>query len=332
MLDTATKHLMVRLVDYVNRVLGVRLTTRPWPRCTSLPAYLRDRYRFCTGSILDREYVFVLDPDDAAPPPAAVAKHLAAIQATGAGEAVYVRVDVTASYRQRLIGQRLPFIIPGNQLHLPSSGMDLREHFRRTHKPRSRLNPSTQDLLLQVLLTADREILTAARAAERTGYTAMTISRAFRELEDAGLAERLTVGRERPLRFLCHGRALWDRALPHLNTPVRKVLIFDVSTPPPGSKVAGESALARLTDLAEPSTPVFACSAAAARRWMRRNRPHELVYPEPGAITLQLWSYPPPESPAGDTVDPLSLYLATDSSDDERLQAARDDLLEGFSW
>ena len=37
-----------------------------------------------------------------------------------------------ASYeRKRLIEQKVPSIVPGNQLYLPDLGLDLREYFRR---------------------------------------------------------------------------------------------------------------------------------------------------------------------------------------------------------
>lgn len=66
---------------------------------------------------------------------------------------IYV-TDALASYeRKRLIEQKVPFIVPGNQLYLPELGIDLREYFRqRAGSAESPLSPSAQALLITALL------------------------------------------------------------------------------------------------------------------------------------------------------------------------------------
>jgi len=47
---------------------------------------------------------------------------------------------------------------------------------------------------------------------------------------------------------------------------------------------------------------------------------------------IELWSYDPRLLSAAETVDPLSLYLAMRSTEDERAEQALEQLLEGITW
>ncbi|MCK7468892.1 MAG: hypothetical protein MZU91_12730 [Desulfosudis oleivorans] len=44
---------------------------------------------------------------------------------------VYVTRTLASYERKRLIEQKVPFLVPGNQLYLPDLGIDLREYFRK---------------------------------------------------------------------------------------------------------------------------------------------------------------------------------------------------------
>ena len=44
---------------------------------------------------------------------------------------VYVTGALASYERKRLIEQKVPFMVPGNQLYLPDLGIDLREYFRQ---------------------------------------------------------------------------------------------------------------------------------------------------------------------------------------------------------
>lgn len=102
--------------------------------------------------------------------------------------AVYV-TNALASYdRRRLIEQRVPFIVPGNQLYLPDLGLDLRECFRqRVPVTEAALSPSAQAMLITVLLRQPLQPnWQPPKVAAALGYTPMTLSRAVKELKAAG--------------------------------------------------------------------------------------------------------------------------------------------------
>jgi hypothetical protein len=118
------------------------------------------------------------------------------VQPKWEGELIYVREQVASHQRKRLIEQRIPFIVPGNQLYLPMLGIDLREHFRKQRQRPLKFKPATQALVLHLLLHHDDTPRTPVELAERLGYTKMTMSRALDELEAEQLCEVTREGRE----------------------------------------------------------------------------------------------------------------------------------------
>ena len=77
-------------------------------------------------------------------------------------------VDLTYQ-RKRLIDHRVPFIVPGNQLYLPSFGMDLREFYRKLHETPETFSPAAQVVLLYLLLRAPTGPHTPNELAKRLG-------------------------------------------------------------------------------------------------------------------------------------------------------------------
>jgi DNA-binding MarR family transcriptional regulator len=251
-----------------------------------------------------------------------------------AGQPAAYVTDTLASYeRKRLIEQKVPFIVPGNQLYLPDLGVDLREYFRRrVSSTESPLSPSAQAMLIAALLRPhwDSE-WRPAEVATSLGYTPMTLSRAVREIVAAGLAQAHKAGRAHYLSMTYAAKETWERASRLLRSPVRQILW--VRAPihvDPRPRLAGLSALSRYSMLDEPGLPVYAVNRTAWRALKTKVEAlHEAM---PGAEEWQLWSYGPALQRDSETVDPLSLILSLRDSADERIQSALDALQERLPW
>lgn len=326
------KKLIHQLEQYLRETIGIPGAPHPWEKSSGLPQYLRERYRFFRMNVLGTECVFMADPGEEEQTPAVIGKHLDQVRSRHQVEAVYVRSAVTSYNRKRLIERKVPFIIPGNQLYLPMLGIDLREHLKRLREKKPVFSPSTQALILHILWHKETGAVTPAEIAQRLGYSAMTMTRAFDELETAGIGENSVLGKERHLRFAERGKPLWEKVLPYLNTPVRKRLYAASSLQTGKGSLAGQSALARYTMLAEPKVPVFAFSADEWKVRLRQDRILELTLPEPGGFEIELWKYAPAQFAEAGRVDRLSLYLSLQDNTDERVQSALDALLGGMEW
>jgi DNA-binding transcriptional ArsR family regulator len=327
--------LATAVLRYLHEVLGIEARgLKPWARANELPYFLRDTFQFSELELLGQPIVLAMGRAQAKQSLSEVRTWLDKVKALAGQPVVYV-TDALASYdRRRLIEQKVAFIVPGNQLYLPDLGLDLREYFRQRAQVVEALSPSAQAMLITALLRQSRQSdWQPAEVAVALGYTPMTLSRAVKELTTAGLATAYTVGRSRWLRMELPPEQVWELAKPALRTPVKRTVRVAAhgSVAHWPSRLAGLSALARHSMLAEPKWPVFALTAAD---WKAATDAgvRELPEPEVGAQEWQLWSYSPALVPDTNTVDPLSLTLSLQANADDRIQLALDELKGQLPW
>ena len=326
---TAETH---KIEAYLQETLGVTARLAPWSGGERLPLFLRDGYRFYQAELLGVPCVFMVDRADEAPSPASVRKHLGQVEPKWEGELVYVRGQVASDQRRRLIEQKVPFLVPGNQMYLPMLGIDLREHFRKQRETPLTLKPATQALILQLLLRPDDDLQTPVEFAERMGYTKMTMSRAFDELEVEQLCDVSREGRERWLRLKGTRQELWTKALPLMRSPVKqRKYVRRLNTDQVGL-VAGLSALAKYSMLAAPKAAVVAVSSNDWKEIRQEVDRVHVAIDDPDALEIEVWTYSPKPFAENNTVDRLSLFLSLKDSKDERVEAALEAMMEGVQW
>lgn len=168
--------------------------------------------------------------------------------------------------------------------------------------------------------------------AERYQVAAMSMSRAFNQLEALELAQSDRVGRQRRPSLRFGGRELWRAVEGRLQFPVRKTRYVTGDLPLSEAMLAGESALARYTMLTEPRIECRAVPAAAWKR-MARNLGLEPAWAyDERRIEVQTWAYDPQVLSGHEVADRLSLYLSARHGADERVAQAADHLLGPFGW
>ena len=325
--------LIARTRDYVEEVLGTPLDLVPSDLGDKLPFFLRDRFAFYDGQLLDRRCLFAApksDLDDLEAP-ASLAKQVEQI-ASRTDAIVVLLLPVLAAYnRKRLIAHRINFIVARTQLFLPQLAVDLRDSCRPGIKlpapPGKPLSPTAQMIVIDALL-GDRLLGRIAKdIAQTLRVSAMAVGRALDELRATDFAALETQGQSHRLYFNVQGRALWDAARPLMSSPVRKVRSVTLAPSDDALLSAGELALAHYTSLGFPPRDTYAIHD---KDWKRLFGDDPDVYDEwvPTPVRIETWSYPPaPLSRDGRTVDPLSLYLAIQPND-ERVEIAADELLE----
>ncbi len=317
---------------YVKETLGLAISPFKWQTQARLPLFLRKGYAFFEIEMLGLPCLLMADQADTSPSAAVIRKHVDQVRLKWNGEIVYVRDQLASYQRKRLIEQKVPFIVPGNQMYLPMLGIDLREHFRQLRTSSPTLSPATQAVVLQAILRDDDGVYTPADLAERLGYTKMTMTRAFNELEAGNLATITKQGRQRCLEFPGSRRDLWKRALPLLRSPVshrRRVQSFPS---PRLGQAAGLSALAHLSMLA---TPSIATVAISSKQWkvLQENGDCSLAaIDDPGVCEVEIWTYDPCLLSNEPMVDRLSLFLSLRDQEDERVEVAIDQMMEGVKW
>ena len=320
---------------YLRETLGIAPRVRAWPAVGKLPYFLQDAFDVREMNLLDRLILLAIEKRTDKPGLANVRGHMDKLRQLAGLPVVYVTGTLASYERKRLIEQKVPFLVPGNQLYLPDLGIDLREYFRKPPAtPDAALSPATQAMLISVLLREPWHTeWQPAEVVSNLGYTAMTLSRAVKELTAAGIGTLRTEGRVRWLHMERTAAQTWERAKPLLRSPTkRRFWARPVAKwQPPDVKLGGLSALARYSMLAEPQWPSYAVSPA---HWKTATQAgiEVLPEPEPGACEWEVWHYNPALIPNSETVDPLSLTLSLQDNTDERVQLALDELKEHFPW
>jgi len=330
-----TAALAGRCARYLRETLGVIVDPIPWAGGAQLPFFMKARYGLFEFELLGASLLLLTDCGDEQTPET-VEKHVAQVRKFWDGEVVYLREAVTGYNRKRLIERRVSFVVPAKHMYLPTLGVDLREHFKQLRAKPKVLSPSAQVLLIYLLLHREdmgiSSDATPGRMKERLGYSAITMTRAFDELEAAAIGAFDLKGRERRLVLSGESREIWQRAQPFLRTPVvKRVWCRNVSLE--GLAVrAGFSALAQYTAMAAAAHETV---AVARRKWkalVAGDGVREIPYGEPEAAEVEVWRYAPEACAQGPVVDRLSLWLSLRDDPNERVEGAREELLEGLGW
>lgn len=321
-----------QLIKYLDATLGIRVVILPWTDKTKLPLFLQERYSFYYAEAFNQKCLFVFDTLVKAESPAVIRKHIDQLDRRWNGPVIYVCDQIVAYNRKRLVEHKVAFIVPNNQMYLPPLGIDLREYFKRTPKKTKKLKPATQALLVYTLLS-EAHFSSPTFMAKRLGYSVMAMSRAFDELETAGLIETVANGRERQLKMVCSKYDIWNKAQLLLRTPVVHSHAIHVAS---GKNIQGPKsgldALACYSMLAEPANKTIALKRKDWQNLKKTDGIEAAIHNEPGSITVEVWSYAPLLFAYNGCVDRLSLYLSLRENKDERVQAALELMLKEVSW
>lgn len=317
---------------YLGDALGIPITVIEWQELGTMPFFLRDTYAFYTTVLLNTHCLIMRPRDDSEMTPLSVKKHMSLVHEKWQGEIIYLNKSITAYNRKRLIEQKVSFVVPDKQMYLPFLGMDLREHFRKLNGAPIQFSPSTQNVVIYALLFGNGQTYTPSGLAEVLGYTTMTLTRVFNELEATGLADVKMKGKERLLSFHNDKRHLWEAAQKYLSSPIKKRLWIAQPTNKWSLPKAGLSALSHYSMLSEPAHTTFAVSKENWNLLRTQHKFREYPVAEPAACEVEIWNYDPGRYAKDRFVDPFSLYLSLHGTNDERIESALEEMLEKWTW
>ena len=308
-------HLHEEAQNYLRDTLGIQAPIELWIGAAKLPYYLQDEFGLYELKAKDCAILLAVNHKRKAPKLSSLRERLDLLRSLTNRPIVYVTAAMASFERKRLIEQKIPFIVPGNQLYLPDLGIDLREYFRNVGRAsENSFSPATQAMVIQALLSKPTQnAWHPAAMASELGYTAMTVSRVVNELTGANIASLQRRGRARWLLMERPPMETWELIRPQLRSPVKRQFwmpgdtdIDDYHLP-----LAGLSALAQYTELADPPQTIYAVNSAQFKAPRFKSR-LETSEPLSDSFQLQVWSYTP-IPPLGHTtssrsaVDPLSL-------------------------
>lgn len=323
------KRTLPALGEYLERLTGSPVDLAPAePR--SLPLFLRERFQLHQGEIFGRSFIFAIDRLGEQDPSAANYANLTECLSGHLGDSVVLVLPGLAPHiRQGLIRLGRPFIVPGSQTFLPTAIIDLRERQPGTLPTAKTLSPAAQCVLLYHLERESIHPWPLQKVAEAVGYSPNMLIKVKRELEAAELCDPVRSGRVVTLRFHVERRALWQKVLPWLASPVRATHWVRWEKPPTQALMAGMTALSRATMIVDDRTPVYALHHKASK-----DNAFEICADRIDATArLEIWNYNPQLlTIREEMVDPLSLFLSLRHDPNERVQDQLETLIEQFPW
>ncbi len=326
--DILLEQIIKALQHYLYQVLGVKSNVHPWKGNCDFPLFLAKSYEFYEITLFEHSCLLMIAKEGEALTPATIKKQWKFVKEKYSGFCIFVQKSSTPHNRQRLIKHDVPFIIPGNQMYLPRLGIDLREYYPQSKIRKKILSPSTQSILIYALYHAPSDGFTASALIQKFGYSRMTIMRAFNELEAASIGTVYRKGKERYWSFKESKQKIWNKAKPLLSNPIKQRIWVKGVKP---SIRSGLTALAERSLLCAPAIPIYACSLSDWKKW-KESGAEVVPIPEGAIAELQIWHYDPKLVADTDIVDPFSLYLSLQKDEDERIEAALEEMLENIKW
>ncbi len=269
--------------------------------CKQIPAILMAKYECTTTALFGVNVVLCFPKETDSLTPAKLQNHMQLFTVKLGMPSIVVMDDIPSYNIQRLIVQRINFIITGKQMFAPSLLLDLRKIPKPNKDIKEDIPPLAQCL---ILYNIEVEILchTINEIMDIFNISYSTANRAVRWLQSKNLTISLK-GKEKRLQFAKQGRDLWEASIIYLTTPIEKV-VYTNTIP--------SKALSTTIFDGYKIEPIEANCYAVCKDDLK-----DITVSETGRFKIEVWKYNPVIL-AGlkKHVDKLSLYLSIRNKED----------------
>ncbi len=291
------------LKEYISSFLNekIRCSSLPSALGKQIPVVLKDKYECTTTALFGVNVVLCFPKETDSLTPAKLQNHMQLFTAKLGMPSIVVMDDIPSYNIQRLIVQRINFIITGKQMFAPSLLLDLRKMPKPNKDIKEDIPPFAQCL---ILYNIEVEILchTINEIMDIFNVSYSTANRAVRWLQ----SKNLTIcpkGKAKRLQFAKQGRDLWEASIIYLTTPIEKVVYANT--------IPSKALATAIFDGCE-IEPIEVNSYAVCKDDLK-----DITISETGRFKIEVWKYNPVIL-AGlkKHVDKLSLYLSLRDKED----------------
>lgn len=301
-------------------VFGLTINYKSWDKKQALPLYVAGNYEIDEAIVSNNRFI-VMRPIGDLPTLPAMKKHIEKIQKIDDVPVAFYLKNLSDFRRKGMLESNIPFMTE-KQVFLPFIGTLLMEE-KNNALYKEKFMFSTQQLFLMYLYNRQNKLY-VANVGKKLPYSAMTLSRAVKQLEASDLFLVYKDGVNKVIESKYDRRELFERAKPFLLDPVRKYGYIEKSRIDENMVLASESALAKNSML----NPSKLITYAIDEQKMDINQmENELVDPNK-QIRLELWGYDPKLFSDDNVADVLSVALSLREIVDERIEEAIDECIE----
>ena len=323
---------MKEVVKYLEQTFGdnVRVYQMKEWETNALPMFIGALYELWNGFIFDFKICLVQLKGDELLSPVQFKKHQDIIE-KGTGCPVIFTFERMESYnRNRLLQQKVNFIIADKQIFIPSLLIHLKEYIKPVKIAKPHLQPATQCLLLFHLQKQNLNGLGFRGMAEILPYSYITINRAVDNLFESGLC-LIEGNKEKIITFINNKKELWEKSLPMLTSPVKRGLFINDHLPENMAVKTNINALAHYTNINDERKQYLAIWTDNFRKLHKRGDIRMLSEYD-GEFFVEQWKYDPIILADNGFIDKLSLFLIFRDDSDERVNHEINELINNFPW
>ena len=309
-------------MQYLIDTLGIKIEYENLNNMNNFPYLLTDRYDFKLVRMEGIKTVFMYvkrDMDTIS----SIKKHILKVKQKIGLPVVLILKSCLPRQRKSLIDARISFVVEGKQIYLPFMGAVLQEKYQTEKINTSFLSPSAQALLFYYIYSKEKEMYMNF-VARSFDLSAMTISRAIKQLESLGLFRTYKNGVNKIFTSNYSGPELYDKAKKYLQSPIKKKVYVDKIDIDEDMLYAGYSALSEYSMLSVPRMTIYAADKIDIESYETYLNDTE------NQVEIEIWRYNPRILADSDCVDILSLYQSLKDDADDRVQGEIKNMFKKF--
>ncbi len=305
--------------DFLEAMLHIPCTAKPYDEAGRLPLYLKGGYDFKKVEMVKTAFLAAEPKEQLAF--SVLKKHRTGLEELTGLKCAFVLPQPTTYTKKKLIEAGIPFIQPGREVYLPFLGVALMAERENPSAEIDRISFLTQKLLLTVLYQRIRRG-TAAGLAAKLGISRMSGVRCLDEIEVLCPALIRKERRSRILEWTGTWRDYWAAIRPILRSPIIKEYRLErpqnLLLP-----LSGMSAISRCTMLSDNAYPTYAATRAEASK-LKLAELRQVPRSEMPAAVVQVVGYEIIADDNNAAIDPLSAVLSLDGEtlEDPRVESA----------
>ena len=319
---------MLAVFEYIERMFGNKTEYEIWDKTSMLPNYLRAEHIFWVLKVFDIKCLVMQTKQERFNLASLKKQFKQLLNYTDYSIVLYF--DNLTNYRRNvLIQNRIPFIVSEKQLFLPFLGVALQEYNKTEIQTVDKLSANAQFVLLFLIYNSGTTGFPEKELAQRLSISAMTISRAVRELENTRLVKIEKTGKKMVIFPETESNALYEKAKPYLCSPIRKKIFIKNVNKASSLTIAGLEALSEKSFLNHPGRKIRAVNRKEYKEIITEADVVDAAWDDSGdAAEIEIWNYDPKLLAKNNIADPISVALSLKDSKDERITGEIEKMLE----
>lgn len=318
--------LQLDVIEYLNEQLDESIEIRPFKRLKKLPLFLTNEYKFSECRIQGLDCVLV-EKEDTKLSINKIIKHLQKLKEIGIERPVLIFAALDSGKRRKLVVNRIPFIVPGNQLYLPFVYINFAEKTKRVPIKIDIFTAASQMVFIRILQMEQKEIVTK-EVAEELGLTVMTVNRVIRQLITMGIVEETGLGTKKRY-FRINKKLCWEAGKKYMISPVSKVKYLKCISDEIDHIHSSDSALSELTMMNSGRVLSYALDKSR----FDQIEPNIIIKDsdiddDMEFVKVERWKYDPKLFSKDGNIDIFSLYAIYKDVNDPRVEIELEELIE----